>query len=207
MDKKTLHYYSVNNEKVAARYEAAQSPLANKFSTTFAAGGKVLDIGCGSGRDVAVLHSQGFDAYGVDPTVELIDAALKAHPELQGRLAIGHAQSDSLYFDGCFDGILCCAVLMHLEPHDLERAALSFRRHLKKGGRLLISVPAFRANINRENRDQEGRLFFMYSPAILSSSFKAIGFSLLEQFTNQDVLNRPDTSWLSQVYGLNEQTD
>jgi 2-polyprenyl-3-methyl-5-hydroxy-6-metoxy-1,4-benzoquinol methylase len=42
---------------------------------------KVLDIGCGSGRDLAVLARKGFDAYGIDPTSEFVDIAQRIHQQ------------------------------------------------------------------------------------------------------------------------------
>ena len=71
MDSSTLDYYSANANDVAQRYEAAQSSLGERFATAFAPGGRVLDIGCGSGRDLAELGRQGFQPFGLDGTPEL----------------------------------------------------------------------------------------------------------------------------------------
>ena len=68
MDQSTLKYYSDNATQVAERYESVVSDLSAHFVDSYSKGGKILDIGCGSGRDLAVLHQLGFDCYGVDPT-------------------------------------------------------------------------------------------------------------------------------------------
>ena len=75
MDKRTLDYYSSNAQEVAQRYEAAPSSLASHFSSAFAPGARVLDIGCGSGRDLAALHKLCFQPYGLDGTPELVELA------------------------------------------------------------------------------------------------------------------------------------
>ena len=72
MDQSTLKYYSDNSAQVAERYESVVSDLSDHFAAAFSKGGRILDIGCGSGRDLAVLHKLGFECYGVDPTPEFV---------------------------------------------------------------------------------------------------------------------------------------
>ena len=75
MDKPTLDYYALHANEVAQRYEVAPSPLAHRFADSFPSGSRILDIGCGSGRDLAQLHKQGFQPYGVDGTEEFVQLA------------------------------------------------------------------------------------------------------------------------------------
>ena len=56
----------------------------------------------------------GYDAYGVEPSSTLREAALAAHPELATRLTEGALPSLGMPFGESFDGVVCCAVLMHL---------------------------------------------------------------------------------------------
>jgi SAM-dependent methyltransferase len=53
------------------------SPVARFFGTAFASGCRVLDVGAGSGRDLAALLSLGYDAYGAEP-MEAMATALPA---------------------------------------------------------------------------------------------------------------------------------
>jgi cyclopropane fatty-acyl-phospholipid synthase-like methyltransferase len=55
MDAQTLQYYARSAETVASRYESIVNGLAEHFETAFAPGSRVLDLGCGSGRDMALL--------------------------------------------------------------------------------------------------------------------------------------------------------
>ena len=87
MDQQTADFYETNASSVAQRYEAVQSPVAHLFPLAFAEKSRVLDIGCGSGRDMAGLAAQGFSAFGLEPSPGLRAAALASHPELDGRIA------------------------------------------------------------------------------------------------------------------------
>ena len=87
MDHQTLKYYSANASEIADRYESVTSSLSRHFETAFMRQSKVLDIGCGSGRDLSALSKLGHDCYGVDATVEFVELAQKLHPELKGKIA------------------------------------------------------------------------------------------------------------------------
>jgi 2-polyprenyl-3-methyl-5-hydroxy-6-metoxy-1,4-benzoquinol methylase len=55
MDAQTLGYYAENASEVLNRYESATNSLLPIVESGFQKGGKVLDIGCGSGRDLAAM--------------------------------------------------------------------------------------------------------------------------------------------------------
>ena len=86
MDQKTINYYSENAQAVAARYESVVSSLSESFQDAFKARSKLLDIGCGSGRDLALLATMGHDCFGIDATPEFVELSQKLHPQLQGRI-------------------------------------------------------------------------------------------------------------------------
>jgi SAM-dependent methyltransferase len=202
MDSATLRYYSQNAHAVAQRYEDVQSPLASHFVRIFPPGGRILDIGCGSGRDMAELNRQGFQAFGVDATPELVDLAQKAHPELTEKIGHGRLPDLGLPFNGEFDGVLCSAVLMHIDTADLLNAALSIKGCLKVNGRLLISVPTHRADADDQERDDHGRLFKTYSPGYLRLIFERLGFTLIDQWENEDAMKRPEVEWVTMDFQL-----
>ena len=200
MDNQTLAYYAAHANDVAKRYESAGSALSSYFGVAFPHASKILDVGCGSGRDLSVLASLGFDAYGVDATPEFVDIAQCTHPELRGRITVGQLPQLGRPFGGEFDGILCCAVLMHLDDISLVNSVRSFREALKIDGRVLISVPATRPDADLSGRDRFGRLFKNYSAQHLKALFEMEGFRLLQQWGNVDTLQRTGIEWLTQLY-------
>jgi 2-polyprenyl-3-methyl-5-hydroxy-6-metoxy-1,4-benzoquinol methylase len=72
MDSATVTYYSKNAEVIAARYESVTSSLSNSFKDAFSPQSKLLDVACGSGRDLALLASLGHDCFGIDATPEFV---------------------------------------------------------------------------------------------------------------------------------------
>ena len=86
MDGRTLQFYETHAPEVAARYAAAESAAARYFQEVFGIGGRVLEVGCGSGRDLQALVEAGFDAEGVDACAALLAEAGSRFPALAPRL-------------------------------------------------------------------------------------------------------------------------
>lgn len=202
MDATTVNYYSKNAQAVAARYESVVSSLSESFLDAFKARSKLLDIGCGSGRDLALLVSFGHDCFGLDATPEFVELGQTLHPELKGKIVQGALPDFDPPFGGKFDGILCSAVLMHIPEDQLVPAALSIKRCLNKGGRLLYSVPCKRLDVVTENRDANGRLFIPDQSDRLQTIFEHQGFSLISKWVNADSMGRDSVEWISVLMEL-----
>jgi SAM-dependent methyltransferase len=65
--------------------EAARSAISKHFASAFAPGARVLDVGCGMGRDLAALLEMGFDACGIEPHDAMRARAIERHPNLAGQ--------------------------------------------------------------------------------------------------------------------------
>ena len=207
MDKPTLDYYALHANEVAQRYEVEPSPLAHRFAESFPSGGRILDIGFGSGRDLSQLHKQGFQPYGVDGTEEFVQLAQMRHPEIEGRVVQGLLPDLPTPFGGEFDGVLCCAVLMHIDSTELFNAALSIKRCLKVNGRLLISVPSQRSDTGDGERDANGRLFKTYPSAYLRLIFERLGFNQIDEWVNSDAMTRQGIEWVSLLFKLKSEAN
>ena len=204
MDQRTSAFYDSQAQMLTERYEGVRSPVEPYFSMAFTAGARVLDIGCGSGRDVARLLAGGYDAFGIEPAPGLREAAMAAHPELAGRLLDGSLPDRIEAFGGDFDGVLCSAVLMHVPDTELLNAALSVRAVLKTQGRLLLSLPASRPDAGSENRDIHGRLFAPYTAEEISLLFERLGFQLVHRWDTDDSFGRGGIRWFTLLLALRD---
>jgi SAM-dependent methyltransferase len=202
MDQSTINYYNDNARQVAERYESVVSDLSKHFSEAFNTGLKVLDIGCGSGRDLAVLHKLGYNAYGVDPTLKFVVLAQEIHPELKDCIIQGSLPDLPIPFNGEFNGVLCSAVLMHIEVEQLLAAAKAIKSCLRVAGRLLFSVPCKRLDVVAENRDQNGRLFIPNQADRLKAIFEELGFKTISKWKNSDSMGRDAVAWESVLMEL-----
>lgn len=100
------------------------------------AGARILDAGCGSGRNMALLAPYG-SVTGVESSQEGVDAARAR--------GVGEAMRCSLLEPlplprESFDLVVCLDVLEHLE--DDAGVLRELRRVVRAGGRLLVTVPA-----------------------------------------------------------------
>ena len=196
MDTETLTFYKQNAVPVAARYESVVSPVASLFPLAFRPGSRVLDIGCGSGRDLTALLKQGYDAHGIEPVPEMRQEALQAHPELVGR--VSDSGLPKIAREACsVDGVLCSAVWMHLPEQQMFDAAYSIRQVLRQHGRLLVSVP----QSSPASRDENGRLFTQVGPEQIQLLFERLGFQQIGRWDTQDTLGR-DRQWATLLFEL-----
>ncbi|MEJ6007035.1 methyltransferase domain-containing protein [Paucibacter sp. AS339] len=202
MDQPTSAFYDRYAKDVAARYEAAESAVSKYFPLAFAPSSRVLDVGAGSGRDMAVLTRQGYEAYGVEPSAAMRERALQAHPHLSERLLAAELPAIGEPFGGGFDGLLCSAVLMHVPDAELFDAAFALRKLLKPFGRLLISLPLARDDLVNGDRDKDGRLFQNYTPEAMQLLLERLGFQQIGRWDSKDSLGRGGVTWYTLLFEL-----
>jgi len=74
-DKKTSAFYRDNARSLAARSSGVLNRTGDRLERTFEGCRKILDLGCGTGRDLAYLLRKGKDAFGVDASKDMLAAA------------------------------------------------------------------------------------------------------------------------------------
>jgi len=84
-----------------------------------------LDAGCGAGaRDVYLLHSRGYDVYGIDAVEENLSLGKELHPEIADKLRLADLREPLPFEDDSFDFVLCNAVIQHLTPETSENTTI-----------------------------------------------------------------------------------
>lgn len=99
--------------------------------------GRVLDLGCGTGRHTVCLVDAGFEVHACDGSAEAVALARRVLPEVRFEVCDMTALP---YEDGCFDALVCHQVIQHGRMADIERAVAEMQRVLKTGGRLALTV-------------------------------------------------------------------
>jgi SAM-dependent methyltransferase len=188
-------FYDRYAAEIADGREAARSATSAWFVEAFPAGGRILDVGSGSGRDLAELTRLGFDAFGVEPNATLRASCARLRPDLAERLGAARLPAPGTPFGGGFDGIVCSAVLMHVGEEQLEASLRSLGDLLKPCGRLLLSLPAMRADLVVAGRDPDDRVFVNHSPARVRQLLEQSGFREIGQWINDAVLESAGTRW------------
>ncbi|MBL9137525.1 MAG: class I SAM-dependent methyltransferase [Verrucomicrobiales bacterium] len=203
MDGTTLEFYSEHAAAIAARYAEAECVAARHFREVFGSGGCILDVGCGSGRDLRALVQAGFDADGVDACEALLAEAKRRHPTLSGRIRRDTLPELGTVPDASLDGVLCWAMLMHVPSEQLLDALRHLRRVLRPGGRLLISTPLQGPRVDpRTHRDEDGRLFNQVTPEEFRALLEGLGFRYRCRWDTADALGRSARTWATQAFAL-----
>ncbi len=202
MDKATISYYSENAKSISENYNRVDSGIKKFFPAVFIEGMKILDIGCGSGRDMHYLFSKGCDIYGIDPSKEMLNKVIQFYPHLKDRIDQAALPDLTMSFSGKFDGVLCSATFMHLPTEELFDSAFAIKRILKDDGVLLLSIPDNRPGIDKYCRDDKGRLFNQIQRGYLRLLFERLGFAVIGSWKSEDALYREGYSWSTIAFRL-----
>lgn len=126
----SIHFYNQNADEF---YESTKSIDASMLYEHFLAyipnSGKILDAGCGSGRDAAYFTKHGYEVEAFDGSHELAKRA-KAHAKIEVQVC----DFNSFQSESSFDGIWACASLLHVPYKELARTIEYLAGNLNKDG-------------------------------------------------------------------------
>ena len=160
------------------------------FASYLPAEATVIDLGCGSGRDVLAFNDMGHNAIGLDASEELVKLAKE---RLQIRAVVGDIPS--WIADAPFDGIWCCASLIHLNDKEKERFFKNLNYNLKKDGVIYIAVK----DGVETGLDEKGRFISNCTLEELRDYLEEAGCRILETITTEDALGRDRFKWLNVI--------
>ena len=143
---RTRAVYERNAESYDARRSRAlfEARWLRRFAGAMPEGGRVLDLGCGSGRPIAGwLIGEGFRLTGADFSEPMLQLARARWPNGDWRLS----DMRTLDLPDRFDGIIGWDSFFHLTP-DEQRACLPrLARHLNPGGVLMVTVGSIEGEV------------------------------------------------------------
>ena len=134
-EKLTLDYY---NENARAFCDDTQDVEFLAFQRAFTShlpeGGRILDLGCGSGRDSRAFLNAGYQVTAVDGSAELCRIA----SEFIGQPVLCSTFQDYVPEEE-FDGIWACASLLHIPSEELAGIIARLAGSLRRGGCFYVS--------------------------------------------------------------------
>jgi SAM-dependent methyltransferase/SOS-response transcriptional repressor LexA len=219
MDVQTVKTYDARAADFAARHGAADaSALQRILLKHLPTCARVLEIGCGCGREALFLAERGFRVVATDASTGMLEAFRRSAGE-QIRI-VDYSVVGTRYLPSVeilqatfplspkhallserFDAVVAVAVIMHLPDTDLFEFAYQLRQMLKSGGTAVLSVSEGRV-VDAESRDQQGRLFRERPPAELALLFERLGFTLVAREKNADAMGRGDVHWTTLILRL-----
>ena len=186
MDIETLQHYAEHASELIDAYDTClPARLYTLIETFFRREGRTLDVGCGSGRDIAYLEGAGFGADGVDANPGFVEHCKARHPSS----TIYHDSLPELNVfegEGHYDNLLVCAVLMHLDGAALIEAIANLLRVTKRGGRIVVAIRKGTDPHPESHRQADGRLYTPIPSGQLISLFESFGGKLLLSEAHQD---------------------
>jgi len=153
---------------------------------------RILDFGCGPGRDLAAFLQRGHQAVGLDGSHEFVAMAREATG-----CEVWHQDFLSLQLpDEHFDGIFANASLFHVPSAHLPRVMAQLNATLKPSGVLFSSNP--------RGANQEGWNGARYGVYHDLDSWRRLleqaGFDMLEHYYRPQGLPREQQPWLASVW-------
>jgi SAM-dependent methyltransferase len=166
---RTRKFYQEHAAEFAQRTLALDvADLWQKFAERIPAGGAVLDVGCGAGRDLKEFAELGFHVVGVDYASPLAAIAR----EYSGQdVRVGDIREIQLDAEQ-FDGVWALASLFHLTPSEASAVLVKLYTWLRPGGVILTTIVKGRSfEIGRD-----GRYFQLYVGSEWEERLVAAGF-------------------------------
>jgi tellurite methyltransferase len=169
---------------------------------------RVLDAGCGQGRNLVHFLRSGFEVYACDRDESAVEGVIELAARLAPSLPAGNfrtAELDALpWEDARMDAVLCSAVLhFATDERHFERMLAELWRVLRPGGlffaRLASSIGIegrVRMGAGRRARLPDGTDRFLVDEALLVRCTESLGGTLLDPIKTTNVQNlRAMTTW------------
>lgn len=188
---KTQDFYDQNAKTFAENtFHIDMHNLYEPFLKLIPKHGKILDIGCGSGRDALYFKNLGFNVNAFDYSKNLVTLA-----KLKTGLNIQHQSFYDLNATDKYDGIWACASLLHCERNRLPEVIEKIIKALKNNGACYLSF-----KYGHQDRIQGERLFIDMNETQILKLLSYENIVLLNMWIAKD--NRPTSQeqWINILF-------
>ena len=189
----TLDYYNKNSEEYFnSTLNVDMTNTYKEFLKLVPEGGKILDLGCGSGRDSMNFMKLGYEVTAVDGSKEL---AKKASVLLGNEVIV--STFEELELKEKFHGIWACASLLHIKREDLKIVLNNLYNNLEDNGVFYMS---FKYG-EKEYVDDKNRYFNCFTDeSIISFINENTKYNILGLYITEDKLGRVnEVKWLNLI--------
>lgn len=163
--------------------------LRDRFLSCLRPGARILDAGCGSGRDLRAFADAGFEAVGFDASRALANLA-----ELHSGCRVLVGTFETMTFDREFDGVWACASLLHVVRADLREVLRRCVRALRAPGVLYASFKH-----GGETRSEGARVFTDVTEAELEALCVGAGLAVADLWITPDVRPGRAERWVNVI--------
>ncbi|RME88894.1 MAG: methyltransferase domain-containing protein [Candidatus Hydrogenedentota bacterium] len=175
--------------QIAKEYDAKNKNVTpikaniNRFLEKIEKGAKILDLGCGNGRDAAYFVKLGYKVIGID----FSDAMIKIAKQKTRKATFYNMQLTRLYFEpNTFDAVWANASLLHLSRANFRKALQEIYVVLKENGILYISMKQHQET--KEHVDTtygQERYYLLWNRKELIAEIENANFQMIEFWENQ----------------------
>jgi SAM-dependent methyltransferase len=183
----TIRIYNELADEWAKRYGKIDfmQDFAEIF-TGYIKGKKILDLGCGPGRDAKFFTENGYNVVGIDLCDSFLEAASKNAP----KAVIKKMDFRNLDFPSkSFDGVWASAAIYHVPKNNARETIININKVLKSGGVLYISLLKGVGQKFLEEDFGKGRFFKYYTKEEIEELLKECGFEIIEIYPSTGQLN------------------
>ena len=192
MTNRTIDYYNDNaDEYFNSVISADMTENYTRFLQYVPKGASIVDLGCGSGRDLKYFKDNGYEAEGLDASEKLCILAREYSgcPVLCTDFLSWKAERR-------YDAFWANASLLHLTGKDIITFFAQKTKYLADNGIFYMSM---KTDIPQGD-DPKGRYFTPFSEELLEQLLKASKLELINRWSNSDALGRSDTKWMSVIF-------
>ena len=149
-DPDTLAFYTTEAPVYAASGRDGASRHLPAFLDQLSPGARILELGCGGGRDAAAMLARGFD---IDPTDGTAEMAAKAEARIGRPVRV--LRFEEIDAVAAYDAVWAHASLLHVPRPALAGVLAAIHRALRLGG---LHFANYKSG-GVEGRDRFGRYF------------------------------------------------